>query len=143
MTCQFALPCENPASDLCTSWAFCELHCTCVERREYKRKYNQHYRKKMYLDKFRIAKTTGEQGLAIQIFEGFGKKLRFSKIMGIIKYTGHQATFEAWRESLDKENPVAFFLWRSGENRKQIKFTNQKPPIQDDKSSSGVPAAID
>ena len=44
--------------------------------------------------------------------------------MAIINRTGWQATFEAWKSSRQPgvKNPIALFLWKSGQNMKSVKF---------------------
>jgi hypothetical protein len=77
-----------------------------------------------YLSRFKIAPQTKEQGLATEIYESFRRKVSFPRIMAIIRRTGWQATFEAWKASTRDgvRNPVALFLWKSGQNAKAVKF---------------------
>jgi hypothetical protein len=77
-----------------------------------------------YLSRFKIAPQTKEQGLATEIYESFHRKIPFPRIMAIINRTGWQATFEAWKSSRQPgvKNPIALFLWKSGQNMKSVKF---------------------
>lgn len=62
--------------------------------------------------------------MATEIYESFRLKVPFPRIIGIIRRTGWQATFEAWKASMRNgvKNPVALFLSKSGQNAKAVKF---------------------
>ncbi len=57
---------------------------------------------------------TKEQSLCNDIWEYFGKKLPFSRIMRIIKEKGTQATYEIWN-NIKQSNPkdrLSLFIWK-------------------------------
>lgn len=67
-----------------------------------------------YLKKFTIGNPNKNHALADQIYNYFGKKIAFSRIMRIITEKGYQATYEMWNEvrKSDAMNPIALFLWK-------------------------------
>jgi hypothetical protein len=81
-------------------------------------------KKQEYLSRFKIFPQTREQGLATEIYESFGRKIPFPRIMAIIQRTGWQATFEAWKSSRQPgvRNPVSLFLWKTRQMAKAVKF---------------------
>lgn len=62
---------------------------------------------------------TKEQALAEEIFNHFGKKIRYPMLMGIIKTQGEQAVRELFNETIKGEakNPLALFMWKIGKNK--------------------------
>jgi len=77
-----------------------------------------------YLLRFKIVPQTKDQGLATEIYESFRRKVSFKCIIGIITRNGWQATFENWSASRRDgvKNPVALFLWKSGQTAKVTKL---------------------
>lgn len=67
---------------------------------------------------------TKEQELADQIYSYFAKRLPFGKIMGIIKQTGYQCTYEMFQDvkHSDADNRLALFLWMTGKQTRGIKW---------------------
>lgn len=77
-----------------------------------------------YLERFKIGNPNPEHFVADQIYQGFGKKLAFPRIMAIIKTHGRQFAYEIWNEIRQQENvknPVALFLHKVGQNKINFK----------------------
>lgn len=55
-----------------------------------------------------------EQELADQIWNYFGKKLPFPRIMKMISGNGYQAVYEIWNEvkNSDAKNHLSLFIWK-------------------------------
>lgn len=75
--------------------------------------------KEAYLGKFKVGNPNPDHVVADQIYNGFGKKLAFPRIMSIIKSHGRQFAYQTWSEISkgDAKNPVALFLWKVKNNK--------------------------
>ena len=62
---------------------------------------------------------TREQELSDQIWNHFGKRLPFARIMRIIKINEYQKTYEAFNEvkQSDCKNPLALFIWKTSQKK--------------------------
>lgn len=79
-------------------------------------KFDSYFLKKSAAEKKRCF--TKEQVLADEIWNYFGKKLPFARIMKIIKTNGHQKVYESWNEvrQSDFQNPLSLFIWKTSKH---------------------------
>ena len=80
----------------------------------------------MDLTGFKIKKSfayTKEQALAGEIFEYFGRKLNFGRIMRIIKIVGNERVYGIWNgiKQSNCDDPLKLFVWATKkENIKNV-----------------------
>lgn len=65
-----------------------------------------------YKQKLTIKKTNPKIELAGEIYEFFGKRLKFPVIMGIISRNGVQCVRECFEETKKDKPVVELFMWR-------------------------------
>lgn len=82
-------------------------------------------KKAEYLNKFKVGNPNEDHYVADQVFQYFGKRLAFPRIMVMIKQHGRHFILQTLLEmkSYSPKNPVALFLWKVKQNTIQWKST--------------------